>query len=240
MPRGSAHNARGHDAGRPHHSRPFASRPFFRKNGYRQVRSPSRTAAKLGRTRPELPTGRPTKFGSRRSEGPHPSRRLGTSDHVILLWPGHRLPFINMNGREWPRGCSVATYAADERCDGCAGGAAASCWCAGWCCRSARVWDGETWSPPTTTRGRGAARALAPCSAPAAAAVVLGGDLGCCCGERGSAGRQGERRRCPAQRLERRQTASVCPAPQPAKRVSPFLSVRPQSALCGAALPSRR
>jgi len=72
-------------------SRPFASRPFFRKNGYRQVRSPSRTATKLGRTRPELPTGRPTKFGSRRSEGPHPSRRLGTSDHVILLWPGHRV-----------------------------------------------------------------------------------------------------------------------------------------------------
>ena len=66
-------------------------RPFFRKNGYRQVRSPSRTATKLGRTRPELPTGRPTKFGSRRSEGPHPSRRLGTSGHVILLWPGHRI-----------------------------------------------------------------------------------------------------------------------------------------------------
>ena len=84
-------------------SRPFASRPFFRKNGYRQVRSPSRTATKLGRTRPELPTGRPAKFGSRRSEGPHPSRRLGTSDHVILLWPGHRAEPVNSRSSTDPQ-----------------------------------------------------------------------------------------------------------------------------------------
>ena len=74
-------------------------RQFFRKNGYRQVRSPSRTATKLGRIRPLLPTGRPTKFGSRRSGGRASSRRLGTSDHVILPWPGHRKINISSNSK---------------------------------------------------------------------------------------------------------------------------------------------
>ena len=73
-------------------SGPVASRPFFRKNGYRRVPSPSRTATKLGRIRPLLPAGRPTKFRGRRCGAKPSSRRLGTSDHVILPWPGHRVP----------------------------------------------------------------------------------------------------------------------------------------------------